>query len=592
SEIRLWSLNRVTDSSGNAMTYHYIEDLADKSYRLDKIAYAYDAAVTTAKSEVRFLYEARPDIRTGYLAGAELAMTRRLTTIETWTDNGGGLALVKDYRIAYELSPATDRSRITAITECDATNNCLEPIVSGWQGQTLGYTYDLVRDTWGMSDAHWDATKRKIHIVDYNGDGLSDILLQGLQDTQDTILLTSNGSGFNYTEVTDSWGMTGSEWSATRKNLFVLDHNGDGLSDILLQGKTDSNGSVLLTSNGSSFDFSNVSTSWGMTGGHWDASKRRLHIVDVNGDGLTDLLLQGQIQTHASILLTNNGAGFDYSNITNSWGMTDGQWAADKRQIHLLDYQGDGLNDLLLQGQSGTEASVLLTHDGPTPDLLTSVTDSLGRVSTLTYAPLTDGTVYSKGGDAVFPVVDIQAPLYVVKSVSSDDGLGGQKVTAYDYAGAKVHVQGRGFRGFRQMTATDQQTGIVTATTYEQAFPYTAQVKGSAKTLADGTTVKTIDNTWDQLSLNAGATVYPYVATSVSEDYEINDGLGNLPVVSRSASAVFDNYGNPTSLTTTTSGGGETFTETVANTYTNDTTNWFLGLLTRSEVTRSRGATP
>ncbi len=189
-------------------------------------------------------------------------------------------------------------------------------------------------------------------------------------------------------------------------------------------------------------------------------------------------------------------------------------------------------------------------------------------------------------------MVDIQAPLYVVKSVSSDDGLGGQKVTAYDYAGAKVHVQGRGFRGFRQMTATDQQTGIVTATTYEQVFPYTAQVKSSTKTLADGTTVKTIANTWDQLSLNAGATVYPFVATSVSEDYEINDGLGNLPVVSRSASAVFDIYGNPTSLTTTTSGGGETFTETVANTYTNDIPNWFLGLLTRSEVTRSRGATP
>ena len=224
----------------------------------------------------------------------------------------------------------------------------------------------------------------------------------------------------------------------------------------------------------------------------------------------------------------------------------------------------------------------------PAPDLLTSVTDSLGRVSTIAYAPLTDDAVYSKDSDAVFPVIDIQAPLYVVESVSSDDGVGGQKVTAYSYAGAKVHVQGRGFRGFRQMTATDQQTGIVTATTYEQVFPYTARVDSSVKTLSDGTRIKTIDNTWASLSLNGGDTVYPYVATSVSEDYETNDGLGNSPVVTRTATAVFDNFGNPTSLTTTTTDGTETFTETTVNTYTNDTANWLLGLLTRAEVTRSR----
>jgi hypothetical protein len=273
--------------------------------------------------------------------------------------------------------------------------------------------------------------------------------------------------------------------------------------------------------------------------------------------------------------------------------MSIGLWAASNRNIALLDYNGDGLTDFLMQGISNSQATLLLTHESPAPDLLVSITDSLGRVSTIEYAPLTDGDVYSKDGDAVFPVVDIQAPLYVVKSVSSDDGVGGQRVTSYSYAGAKVHVQGRGFRGFRQMTATDEQTGIVTTTEYSQGFPTTAQVLSSVKTLADGTTtIKTLANTWDALSLNNGATVWPYVASSTSGDYEPNDGPANTPVVTRMATATFDSFGNPTELETETVGGGETFTETTENTYSNDTTNWFLGLLTRSEVTRTRPAAP
>ena len=765
SEVRLWSLNKVSDRLGNAMTYHYLEDTADKSYRLERIEYTRnDAQSVLPQSEVRFLYEARTDTRSSYLAGAELAMTKRLATIEAWTDTGSGLALVKDYRLTYEQSPGTDRSRITAITECDASNTCLQPVGLGWQGQTPGYSndnvttswgmtiaewsgsrknafvldyngdglsdillqgktngnnsvlltangtgfdYSVVTNSWGMSLNHWAANQRSLFVldhngdglsdiflqgkasnegsylltsngsgfdavvnvtsawgmsanhwagdqrsllvldyngdglsdvllhgkasnegsylltsngsgfdtvanvsnlwgtnpnhwaddqrnlfvVDYNGDGLSDILFQGSSDTQGSYLLTSNGSGFQTVEnVTNTWGMTIAEWSGNRKNAFILDYNGDGLSDILLQGKSDTNASRLLTSNGSGFNtVENINMAWGMTIAEWSGSRKRIHILDHNGDGLSDILLQGKSDTNASRLLTSNGGGFNtVENINTAWGMSLDHWATNQRNLFVLDRNGDGLADLLMQGTADTEGSRILTHDGPTSDLLTSVTDSLGRVSTLAYAPLTDGAVYSKDSDAVFPVVDIQAPLYVVKSVSSDDGLGGQKVTSYSYAGAKVHVQGRGFRGFRQMTATDQQTGIVTSTTYEQVFPYTAQVKTSVKTLSDGTKIKTIDNTWASLSLNGNSTVYPYVSTSVSEDYEINDGLGNSPVVSRSATAVFDSFGNPTSLTTTTTDGTQTFTETTTNAYTNDTVNWLLGLLTRAEVTRSR----
>jgi len=45
-----------------------------------------------------------------------------------------------------------------------------------------------------------------------------------------------------------------------------LDYNGDGLSDILLQNKGAGNGAYLLTSTGAGFTLANVTNSWGMTG--------------------------------------------------------------------------------------------------------------------------------------------------------------------------------------------------------------------------------------------------------------------------------------------------------------------------------------
>ncbi|MEO3430490.1 toxin TcdB middle/N-terminal domain-containing protein [Pelagibius sp. CAU 1746] len=768
SEIRLWSLNKVSDTLGNAMTYHYVEGAADSSYRLDRIEYTSNAGQSVLpQSEVRFVYEARPDVRTSYLAGAKLAMTKRLAAVETWSGSGSGLALVKRYSLTYETSPATSRSRLTSITECDANSNCLQPVSLGWQGSALNYTKEIVNDSWGMSVSAWAADKRTLHILDYNGDGRSDILVQAETNSLSSVLLTSNGNGFDKSIITDSWGMSASAWAGDKRVLHILDYNGDGLSDILVQGKTDGLSSALLTSNGSGFDKTIIDSLWGMSNSAWSADKRILHPFDYNGDGLTDILVQGRTNSLSSVLLTSNGTGFekavidsswgltlgalsaaerilhvfDYNgdglddiliqgknsnngtslltsngsgfdrtvvtnswgmslmgwaavervihtidhngdglddiliqgiddthitalltsngtgfakrDVTNSWGMSlsawganrrtlhvldhngdglsdilaqgksapslhstvlltstgaeytktvvsdlwnmdVGAWASDERILHILDYNGDGLPDILGQGKSSSLWTFTLTHSGPAPDLLASITDSLGRVSTLDYAPLTEATVYAKDSDAVFPVVDIQAPLYVVKSVSSDDGVGGQKVTSYSYAGAKVHVQGRGFRGFRQMKATDQQTGIVTTTDYSQVFPTTAQVLTSVKRLSDGATIKTIANTWDQLSLNTGKTVWPYVASSTSEDYEPNDGVGNLPVVSRTATAVFDVYGNPTNLTTTTTGGGETFTETTVNSYQNiaTPTRWLPGLVTRSEVTRSRPGAP
>ncbi len=56
--------------------------------------------------------------------------------------------------------------------------------------------------------------------------------------------------------------------------------------------------------------------------------------------------------------------------------------------------------------------------------------------------------------------------------------VGGVVSTGYAYAGAKSHLNGRGFLGFHQMTVTDLQTNVVGTTIYRQDFPYVASGGG------------------------------------------------------------------------------------------------------------------
>ncbi len=241
------------------------------------------------------------------------------------------------------------------------------------------------------------------------------------------------------------------------------------------------------------------------------------------------------------------------------WG--HGNWSGYGALVG--DFDGDGVSDV-----AWTKANSygLYAHTG-----LTESPSGHGRVSWIVsttapefglgYAPLTDGTIYSKdtGEDACgLPCLDVKAPLYVVREVVKDHGSELPHSTTYRYGGAKVNVAGRGFLGFRWMEATDQGTWVLTSTEYRQDFPYIGRVSASSRFLADGTALSVEENSWERLSLNAGKTVFPYVSRSVAESYELGDGPGNAPVATVTTSSTYDHYGNPTAMTVTTAGAGGT----------------------------------
>lgn len=215
------------------------------------------------------------------------------------------------------------------------------------------------------------------------------------------------------------------------------------------------------------------------------------------------------------------------------------------------------------------------------------ITTGLGTTTTVTYKPITDPNIYTKDTNAVYPYMDLQAPIYVVASVTTPTGIGNTRSTSYKYSGAKAHLTGGGFLGFRQFDVTDNATNIKTSTVFRQDYPYQGLPISVAVTLG-GSTLKTVTNTWgfdtfaDTVlpiaTANGSKHHFPKLAQSVESSWDLNSAA--LPVVTTTNQ--YDAYGNATQVTVSTSDG---YSKTTTNTYTNDLVNWYLGRLTRSTVT-------
>jgi hypothetical protein len=241
---------------------------------------------------------------------------------------------------------------------------------------------------------------------------------------------------------------------------------------------------------------------------------------------------------------------------------------------------------------SGPNLRVFLPHGG-IGDFLQSITTGNGATTNITYAPLTQtgaSPVYSKDATAVYPVQDLQGPMYVVSRVDAPNGLGGSYSSTYQYAGAKSDLSGRGFLGFRQMAVTDLQTSIVHTTNYNQVFPFLGLAASETKAL--GTLALNQTTNTYQITNASGASTTVSTPSNTNAPYQVNvaqtvansSDLDGSVLPSSTTSYQYDPFSNPTQIVTSTS---DLFSKTTANTYTNNTTapSWLLGRLTTATVT-------
>lgn len=461
-----------------------------------------------------------------------------------------------------------------------------------------------IPNRWGGSSYTWAA--------DFNGDGLTDI---ASAHGGNVYMYLSTASGFESQvwTVPNVWG------SAVYTRLG--DFNGDGLMDIA----SARGGNIHMhLSTGSSFDNDvwTVPNEWGNSNSTWAA--------DFNGDGLTDIAYRKGYAVHMHL---STGSGF----YNQKWAVPKvGLLFGYPATTWVADFNGDGLPDIasassdkayinlstgskfykevlkipLEKGAAGYQW--LGDFDGSgTADIATStkieiytkrstnqlskrlvaITDSNNNTTSISYKPLTDKAIYSKGGNADYPIVDLQFPKYVVSQVESSNGVGGQNTVKYAYQGLRAHAQGRGSLGFSKIIETYPDTDKTKTTIFDtRDFPYAGNPLQVIERY-QGDIINELTTTLTSTVSSTG--VYQLnVKRSVQKSYELGEPSQPVLTVTTTNNEI-DDYGNIGQIIVETMGAdGGRYIKQTDSVYDNQLSEWHIGRVRELKVTHKSPNSP
>ncbi len=242
--------------------------------------------------------------------------------------------------------------------------------------------------TYAWIDGHlgfdWNVGENALHVGRFGSDDLSDVLLQPQKNGVVAIFETDARGKLE--QIKSSWGTSalGVDWTAEKSNFIPGDFDGDGNTELFIQGKnteslhsiakiTALNGVELLTQ-----QFPN-----NHLGLEWSYDTHTIFTGDFNGDGRSDLYLQAKYKviilpssgidipliinpkTLHSILLSDAAGTFTLVNQTwtNDYLGLGDSWMANRSNVIIGDYNGDGRDDILLQGMYSNDSHYILLSD-------------------------------------------------------------------------------------------------------------------------------------------------------------------------------------------------------------------------------------
>ncbi len=301
STVRVWALSKMSDRAGNEIQFTYTEDGAPfGSYRPTSIKYGINPAAgqTMSGYKVSFVYETQPalDVDTSYATAGVVEDIKRLTAIRV--DQHLLLSnRVRSYELTYETSlSSANRSRLMWVRECGKTTfNCLAPLTFTYQDGTS----DLDNETASGSTI---PSGTKPLAIDINGDGRTDLAYPSAASGGTWMYRLANASG-GYGSA-QSTGIS----SANHDAAIAIDHNTDGLDDILVPTNGTTWSAIQGTSSGLS-SLAVVDTLYSYSNSPGDAAA-----LDVNGDGRDDLVWitsSGGIARIRAAYRSASGDGFD-----------------------------------------------------------------------------------------------------------------------------------------------------------------------------------------------------------------------------------------------------------------------------------------
>jgi RHS repeat-associated protein len=515
----------------------------------------------------------------------------------------------------------------TSIYVSDVDGDGTAELVVPFLGGTYGVVRHVAGDDWMTEPIHLlrDPTRTftRLHFLDTNGDGLSDVIMTGFgqfgcYDADYNLLATACGAAPD-----------DGEWSADLPFLF--------------------------TNKGGQFTDLTPTLAGSLDGGSWtDLYGDAATPIDYDGDGRMDLLMP--IGGHCGdgtanpcwvvLKAPSGGAGHLAPVDTHIPATTDvgyGYTIPPGFVVQVTDVDGDGRQDLVVPDPDDPTRFAVYRNDGP-QDLLVSITDGLspldvgepGAVPTveIRYGSLVD-TAVTKGlavdsperdslpyiarsdpqNGCAYPRACVVGPARVVESYALANGRNEARTFFVKYRDGRYHRRGRGFLGFGERLVIDGNTAAGSADFFDNltheagwdAYPYAGQaVRSWAWTTAKPSRldpgrveVTFTERTLDLRETGAGQTYFTYTAAvrTRREEGVMTPGAGKnvlrflaaaettpLTVLGETWDVVVsqDDYGNVL-METHDAGDADLFTSVIRG-YDNDPATWRLGELRHEQA--------
>ncbi len=513
----------------------------------------------------------------------------------------------------------------------DGREDFLVPYSGGTWWVVLGTSTGLSAPT-DTGAAVW-STAGNAKAIDINGDGLEDLVEGDIQAVwfRPREISGTFGSGQYLvgplnTTVTTIWGQIFADQGMKRRTR-APDFNGDGHGDFLVSFTTWEGGSPSDYS--TQIVLANTGLVWGTTAIPWANQVA----ADVNADGYTDLLYElggywfyalsvgtafgalepgpvaSGMDATKTLVLDWDGDGYEdllvagtngYWQLMRSTGeglstpVNTSHYFGNLGAITVGDYNGDNLDDILYTNAAGNFG--VFPHGGVAPDLLNTATDGYGNVVNFDYTTLAQGH-YQKQSDATFPYQDYQGPLYVVSQYTAPDANSGTYTMSFWYFGAWLNRQGRGFQAFFAMRPYDSRSGIWDYRYFQRGFPLTGQQVTHELHQPNWTTFGRSVRDVDSHPLGSGTETryFPYAYFDSQDEWEVAGAANAAHIRTTENSYTIDSAtGSTTAVTTTINehstgngvNGGRTWsrqTLTPAASFFTDWTNWCIG---RPQITQ------
>lgn len=395
----------------------------------------------------------------------------------------------------------------------------------------------------------------RIQVLDYNGDGKTDLCLI---NSTGTFFYSFTQSGSNITCHLDYTNTSFTKSNLENRYHLWGDFNGDGLVDMMLSPPSTNNHDWLWTTYINKGDGTFSTTTFN---GPSNSGSRFL-IHDFDCDGTSDLVSYSD--SAMSVYRIWNGKRTERLNFFMS---------ESNPKLIPISLSASTTSSTLFSVKGNDGRKIDYARNLRTELLATGMANSLGVIERNDYLLLPQAKnngVYTMGSSAIFPYVNISEPLAVL--TGDEKYLGGSKFdyNNFHYTNAVFHRHGLGFCGFDEIQGTNKK-GLIQTTTFN---PYAFGNVASVSSLMQNTSY----------TYNTTAQNNKIRKNNVTQKVE-TDLLKN---VTWTTNYTYDTYDNM--LTSTSSSGGYQISK--QNTYTNLTTlstRYQLGIVNSQTETITKG---